>query len=587
MATSSLVLWADSSRNTFASGWQSNLDAAAITFRQGDNIGIELHWVRQYPGAGYLMDEVEWPATGNITLALGRLDAAPASGTFTLTYDGDETDDIPANATAGELEDALNGVASILSEGGVTVSKQNTSYRVVWNNAVVAAGTVALGQNDMMPTCSVGVAVARTGTTLVRQILQLHIKQAPFAVCTEWETQDAPTATVEVKHSPGYSGDYKIWRLNIYPQPKAGSFRLSKTINGVTTWTVPISAAPGSLEIETALNKTGLTVSRIGQNEYEIYQAQVTGDVANNVTTIAADDSGLIAYEAKYGVLNLNSLDLELFLAGAKSALAYLEIEVEVDGIRETIVQKQVTVMNDLIDTDSYTLVEWGELIPADSVVRFDTSQSLTTPQKQQARDNIAALGSGDLSTIEGELTTIGTRLDALEGELSTNEKAAIHGAASPSASNVFATATDLAAKANISHTQAISTITGLQAALDGKASTSHTQAISTITGLETELSNLDTNKSNVGHSHTTSQITGLDTELLKLPTTNEKAALGASASPSASNPVVTVSATLTSPTTQANGCGFSVGGYDTVHYPNEIVVTVNGVQYAIPARTI
>jgi hypothetical protein len=38
------------------------------------------------------------------------------------------------------------------------------------------------------------------------------------------------------------------------------------------------------------------------------------------------------------------------------------------------------------------------------------------------------------------------------------------------------------------SHTQAISTITGLQSALDGKASTSHTQSISTITGLQSAL---------------------------------------------------------------------------------------------------
>lgn len=45
-----------------------------------------------------------------------------------------------------------------------------------------------------------------------------------------------------------------------------------------------------------------------------------------------------------------------------------------------------------------------------------------------------------------------------------------------------------LDAKADASHTQAISTITGLQTALDGKADSSHTQAISTITGLQTAL---------------------------------------------------------------------------------------------------
>jgi hypothetical protein len=45
--------------------------------------------------------------------------------------------------------------------------------------------------------------------------------------------------------------------------------------------------------------------------------------------------------------------------------------------------------------------------------------------------------------------------------------------------------------KAAVSHTQAIDTITGLQTALDGKAATSHTQTIDTITGLQAALNGI------------------------------------------------------------------------------------------------
>lgn len=60
------------------------------------------------------------------------------------------------------------------------------------------------------------------------------------------------------------------------------------------------------------------------------------------------------------------------------------------------------------------------------------------------------------------------------------------------------------------SHTQAISTIDGLQTALDAKAATSHSHAISDVSGLQTALDG----KSSSSHSHAISDVTGLQTAL-------------------------------------------------------------------------
>lgn len=57
------------------------------------------------------------------------------------------------------------------------------------------------------------------------------------------------------------------------------------------------------------------------------------------------------------------------------------------------------------------------------------------------------------------------------------------------------------------SHTQAISTITGLQDALDGKSIIGHGHSIAAISGLQDELDA----KSAVGHTHTTAAINGFD----------------------------------------------------------------------------
>lgn len=596
MPSPALILWADSSRNAFAAGWQSNLDASDIVLRQGDSIGIELHWVRRTSTLSAIMDEMEWPVSANITLAVGKLDLAPTAGNFTLTYGSQTTTSLPFGCTAVQMENALNALSSIASDGGVVVAKTNTSYRIAWNNVGVASSTLTVGQNNLTPTTSIGIATARTGSVSVANLVQIHIKQAPVAVQTTWVDQDAPDIVVTQVHAPAYSGDYRIWRFKISPEPKGGSFRLSKTINGVTTWTAPIYTTNSASDITEML---GITCTQVGPSEYELVQPQVTGASTTNITSIGSDASGLVAYQAKYGVLNLNTLDLELLLAGASSTTALLEIEVEISGTRETIVQKQVTILNDLIDTDSYTLTTWGELIPADSVVRYDTSQALTTPQKTQARTNIGALGSSDLSAFTTKDNELEGRLGTLETALTSDIQAALSGASSPSSSNVFATANGLAGKANTSHTHAIADVTDLTTTLAGKASTTHTHTIANVTGLQTEIDNLTTGKANMSHTHAIADVSGLSAELSGIqgnittmlgtaPTTDEKDALGASYNPTASNPFVTLNyLTTIDRTVQANGSGYTNGGFNTTHYPYEIVVSISGIQYAIPARII
>lgn len=78
------------------------------------------------------------------------------------------------------------------------------------------------------------------------------------------------------------------------------------------------------------------------------------------------------------------------------------------------------------------------------------------------------------------------------------------------SISNVTGLQTALDSKAASSHTHAITDVTGLQTALDSKASSSHSHAISDVTGLQTALDS----KAASSHSHSISDVTGLQTAL-------------------------------------------------------------------------
>ena len=581
MPSPALTLWIDASRSALVADWQSTIDAPVPSLRQGDNIGIELHWVKRASSTASIMDEVQWPSSANITVAVGVLDAAPTSGTFALSYDGDTTTDIVADATAQQVQDAVNALPSIITDGGVTVAKIGTTYRITWNDAGVPSSTLTVGANDLNPTSTASIGSARTGSPTAKQVYQIHIKQAPVAVQTVWDTQDTPEITVTQTHAPAYSGDYRVWRLKIAPNPKGGSFRLGGMVNGTASWTQPITAT--NLTATKLATITNINVTQISAFEFELSQVQLSNGNDTNITTFLVDGTGLIGFSSKYGVLSLNTLEVEMLLNGAKSVSAYLEVEVELDGARQTILQTPCTIVNDLIDTDAYELVEWGQVMPVDSVVRFDTSQSLTSPQKAQARTNIGAIDTSALTSYGAKDTELETRIVSLENaSFTTNQKAAITGASSPSSSNVFVVASQIAGLASSTHTHAISAVTGLQTALDtltnGKANTSHTHAQSDITNLVSDLATITSNisgKASTTHTHPT------------LLTTTQKSAIDGATTASALNPFVTVSQTLTAPTTQANASGFSTGSFDSTYYPLEIVIVVNGVSYAIPARTI
>lgn len=670
MPRATLTLWIDSDNNQLQAGWQSAASAQRPTLKQGDTVGIELHWVRDARIQGLVMEEVEWSPSVGITLAIGRIEAAPTYGTFTLTFGGDETDPIQYDAGANDVEDALNALTSITTAGGVTVNKSGNTYRIVFNDAGVITDTLDFNENDLFPTSSIGVTNARAGTATVRQIWQVAVKQSPVAYTETFTDQDPSTPSISVIKAAGFAGDTKIWRLSIYPYPKDGTMVLGWT-DGTSKATAPILASAAGDEVEAAMNAvdggSDWTVKKVGVYSW---------DISTSKTTIASptvNGSGLRSFSAKYCELSLNTVEVENLLGGTASQTAYLEVETLIDGVRQTLIQTPVTFVNDIIDEADYTIVSRSELMPAESVVRYDTAQTLTTGQKTQARQNIDAVGDSDLTAIENTISLLDNRLSSSEGVMLTSgQYDAITGATTPSASNLFVTedalSTELTGYAQLTHSHAIGDVTGLDTALNGKANTSHTHTtaditgfttdvnalvntglagkanvvhsheISAVNGLQTQLNSLTTSiagKANTVHTHTIADVVGLQTVLdgydtdigavetglnnLEItvggidsrlftaetnitelqgtaPTADQKDALDGATFPSDSNPYITQTAmeyfrdTTICQVTQTVGSnlgGFGTGGFDTVHYPYEIQVTIAGNTYAVPARLI
>jgi hypothetical protein len=648
MPRATLSLWVNSDTNQLASGWQSSSQAQPPVFKQGDTVGLELHWVRNANTQGLAMEEVEWTPSAGITLAIGRIEAPPTFGTFTLAYAGDETPALQFDAASNDVEDALNALPSIVAVGGVTASKQGNSYRIVFNDAGVLAATLNYEENDLFPASSIGVTLARAGTASVRAIYQVAIKQSPVAYTETFVDQESATPTISVIKTSAFAGDTKIWRLSVYPYPKDGTMVIGWTDNGVTKTTQTFLSTITGTELQEVMNLVDpdeeyWTVKKVG-----IY----SWDFSTSATTIASptvNGAGLLSFSAKYCELSLNTVEVENLLNGTARANAFLEIETLIDGVRQTLLQTGIVFVNDIIDEADYTIVSRSEVMPVDSVVRHDTAQTLTTGQKTQARQNISAVGDSDIVALQATIDAIDNRLSSSEGVmLTTDEYAAITGATTPTGANPFVTgtalSTELTGYSQTGHTHIIGDVVGLETALNGKASSTHTHtttdiinftegvnaivspavagkadlvhthSIADVTGLQTNLNSLSTaidDKANINHGHPQSGITGLVSDLglittnigflqtevaslqLVAPTQDEKDAITSSEAPTALNPFVTDSAMVgfrDSTICEVNQTvGSNLSGHGTIetHYPEEIQVTIQGVVYAIPARIV
>ena len=93
--------------------------------------------------------------------------AGPLKGTFRVTYNGDETDDIPVTASADDMKTALEGLAGI-DTGAVTVGTAHIAQSKVWtvtfNTATVTGNVAELGIHPAHNRVSGSDAVMSTST---------------------------------------------------------------------------------------------------------------------------------------------------------------------------------------------------------------------------------------------------------------------------------------------------------------------------------------------------------------------------------------------------------------------------------------
>lgn len=328
-----------------------------------------------------------------VRIGLGVPGAYPTGGTFTLSYDGDETAALSYSATAAQVQVALNALASITAAGGVTVTSVLGSFRVVFNTAGV---TTAITANTaaLYPTSSAYIAEAQTGAVDVQAVFVIRLETQPIAYAELEDDLPVAAATVATVRA-GASGVSEIQTITFDPVPYSGVYTIS--FGTAETEDLPWDAT--AEEIQDALRAEDGTEANLGlisvAGAFPFYTVTFKKS-AGNVSPLSVNVSALKVPTGRQGEMSLNTTGVVELLAGRSRADVTLEIELvdSITGDSWTVVQANAVLREDVIGNTPASQTG-GPVYLLESVanarfLRFDAAQSLTNGQIIQALQNLS-----------------------------------------------------------------------------------------------------------------------------------------------------------------------------------------------------
>lgn len=169
----------------FVQSKESPTPTALPQFRLGDLETVKIYLV---DGKGsYDADS----GSGSLTVkfGLGNKAAEPTGGTYTLTDGTDTTSALAYNASASEVQTALNLLNTSAGPYNDTVVVTGTfpDYKVKWDtNGAVAILGVGTAGNLLTPACGIGFAEVTAGDGSTREEQSIHFAQTPVVYQETW-----------------------------------------------------------------------------------------------------------------------------------------------------------------------------------------------------------------------------------------------------------------------------------------------------------------------------------------------------------------------------------------------------------------
>ena len=402
MANNKLELWISPTDGKLYSSLSPSSDPPVLEFIQGDDVEVELHLCRKITD---VLVEIDFPASAQVKLAVGTRDAAPEQGTYTIGY-GSESATLAFNASSTAIQTALNAMVGITNAGGVTVTRLSAALVQIKFLNTGTNGTFTVNTDGLLPTSYGKFVTIRAGNSTSRGTYFLKIAESPIVYQTEWDSVASVEPVVATVTTIGLGHK----RIELSPVPTLGSWSMTSTPNvwrswrlqpsfgtpsqvtPATTWglseTLVMPAVAEDEDFQYTANAIDVTdekmfdvsdyfqptVRRVSDGIYDVIWnastwlppdvtyypsvADYTVPPAGYAYPLSVNTSGLKPRKGLTAKLNMNSAEVEYFLAGASEATASLEIEIAAGGARQTILMTSCTIKNDMIDGYAYSPIE-------------------------------------------------------------------------------------------------------------------------------------------------------------------------------------------------------------------------------------
>jgi hypothetical protein len=320
------------------------------TVTLGDTARFEIYLVEDTGINSYPRQEVSFPGTPGIKIAVGPIDEAPQAGTWKASFGGDITAALAYNITAAALATALNGLASITAAGGVSVSKIGDNYNIVFNENG-ARGDILTDSTALIPLSNATVAKLQIGDSTRPQIALIHLQRTIAGLATSFTATPASAITIETLAA--WDGSRAEYRASITPDPKGGSFSLAfDAATGTDVSSASIAIGASAIDVQNALN-LGALVDKVSVSQVGAYAYDITVTAQPGTGGLTANGAGLISFSGYVGELSLNTAEAISLLDGANFVATNLEVEITSDSKTLTVLQIPCTLKNAVIDAGS------------------------------------------------------------------------------------------------------------------------------------------------------------------------------------------------------------------------------------------
>jgi hypothetical protein len=320
------------------------------TVTLGDTARFEIYLVEDTGISSYPRQEVAFPGTPGIKIAVGPIDESPQAGTWTVSFGGDTTAALAYNITAAALAAALNALASITAAGGVTVSKVADNYNIVFNQNG-ARGDITTNPAALIPLSAATVAVLQVGNSTRPQIALVHLQRTIAGLATSFTA--TPASAISIESLSAWDGSRATYRASITPDPKGGSFSLAfDAATGTDVSSASISVGASAIDVQNALN-LGALADKVSVQQIGAYAYDITVTAQPGTNGLTASGAGLISFNGYVGELSLNTAEAISLLDGAEFVATTLEVEITSDSKTLTVLQIPCTLKNAVIDAGS------------------------------------------------------------------------------------------------------------------------------------------------------------------------------------------------------------------------------------------